>query len=739
MTIPPRFFHLSATLLLGLGLRLSAAGADCFVAPTGSDANPGTRERPFRTLERARDEIRGLRAQQKIPATGSNTIWLRGGTYPLARTFELGPLDAGTPEAPLVITTVAGEVVRLTGGMPVPASAFSPVADAAILEKMPTESRAHVRVADLRALGVTDFGRHRQFGHGHPVIPSPMELLWNDTPLTLARYPNEGAILMGEVLDPGSMPRTGDFSNRPGRFKYTDPRHARWTGASDLWLQGYFHHGFADDKIRVAALDPVKQEITLASPHMYALGSGENFNAYVALNLLEELDQPGEWFVDAAAGRLYLWPPGDLAPARIVATILEQPLVALENTTDCQLRNLVIEDGRGIGVYIEGGARHLVTGCTIRNLGTVGVMLGQGARQDNPPAVDNYLGTAVSREVGSFHPHLYHNTTWERNAGTGHRIEHCDIANTGSGGIILGGGSKRNLTPGNNIVSDCRIREFSRRNKSGAAGVAVDGCGNRVTHCEIFDGDLQAIIVHGNEHLFDYNHIHHVARNSNDASAWYLGRDPSDQGNLVRANFFHDVGRPDRKWTMGVYCDDATCGVLIEQNVFLRVASYGSVYSNGGHDLTVRNNIFIGGYGPAFQLKSMWYDFGIAELPYYFGEKGLYTKRLTQSVDIKAPPYSTRYPGLTDWLDLLPDGQTYVGMRPRRNTFEQNVLVQFEETFRLVGQYAQCDYGDNYLTKADPGFVNAAALDFRLKDDSPVFRALPKFQRIPFEEIGPRR
>ncbi|MDI1318952.1 MAG: right-handed parallel beta-helix repeat-containing protein [bacterium] len=736
--MPPLLRRAVPLAFILLGLTLAASGAEYFVSPTGRDTNTGTRQSPFLTLERARDEVRAQRTLRKIFAAEGHTIWLRGGTYPLARTFELGPRDAGVPAAPLVISACEGETVRLTGGLPVPVAAFQPVRATAVLARLPAESRGHVLVADLRALGVTDFGKHRQFGHGLPVIPSPMELLWNDTALTLARYPNEGAILMGEVIDPGSMPRNGDYSNRPGRFKYTDPRHARWARAADVWLQGYFHHGYADDKIRVAAIDPTKQEITLASPHLYALGSGENFNAYVALNLLEELDQPGEWYVDATAGQLYLWPPGDLGAARIVATILEEPLIALENTTDCQLRNLIIEDGRGLGVYIEGGARNRVTGCTIRNLGTVGVMLGQGARQDNPPAVDDYLGTAVSRDVGSFHAHLYRNTTWERNAGRDHRIEHCDIYNTGSGGIILGGGSKKNLTPGNNTVSDCRIHEFSRRNKSGAAGVVVDGCGNHVTHCEIFDGDLQAIIVHGNEHLFDFNRIHHVARNSNDASAWYLGRDPSDQGNVVRANFFSDVGRPDRKWTMGVYCDDATCGVLIEQNVFLRVASYGSVYSNGGHDITVRNNIFIGGYGPAFLLKSMWYDFAIDSYTYYFGPKGIYTKRLTQAVDIRTPPYSTRYPGLRDWLDLLPDGQTYVGMRPRRNTFSENVLVKFEETFRLVGQHAQCDYGDNYLTNADPGFVNAAALDFRLQDDSPVFKALPKFSRIPFGEIGPR-
>ena len=727
-----------ACLLAMLGLLFSSsAKMEFFVSPSGDDRNPGSRERPFHSLERARDAVRDRRKTTELPVGGA-TIWVEHGTYRLDSTFRLDSADGGTAERPL--TYSAAGPVRITGGMEVPSAAFHPVIDRQILGRLPRTARGNVVEADLKKIGLSDYGQHRQYGHGLPVVPAPMEVFWNDSVLPLARYPNTGAILMGDVVDTGSVPRIGDYTNRGGAFHYTDPRHARWVGVPDVWFQGFFHYGFADDKILVAAIDTVTHEVRFASPHMYGLGSGENFNQYVALNLLEELDEPGEWYVDRSTGKLYVWPPSDLRTARIEVSVLEQPLISLRNCSHVTLRGMVIECGRAIGVYMEGGEGDRVEDCTVRNVGTVGIMLGQGARQTFPHiTADDYTGVPVSEEVGSFQSYYYRNTVWDRRAGRNQMITGCEICATGSGGIILGGGSKKDLVPGGNEVADCRIHDFDRRNKAGAAGINIDGCGNRIIHNEIYNGDLQAIMVRGNEHLFEFNHIHDVARNSNDASAWYLGRDPSDQGNVVRHNFFHHVGRPDRKWTMGVYCDDATCGVLVEGNVFYRVASYGTVYSNGGHDIVVRNNIFIEGYGPAFQLKSMWYDFAIAETSYFFGASGIYTRRLTKDVDIKAPPYSVKYPNLRDWLDLLPDGRTFVGMRPRRNVVDRNVLVRYEETFRLVAEYAQCEYGKNFITQQDPGFVDAGKMDFRLKEGSPVYKELPGFVRIPFEEIGPRK
>lgn len=60
-----------------------------------------------------------------------------------------------------------------------------------------------------------------QYGHSASVPVAPLELFFDGEPMELARYPNEGWIRIGEVLDPGSSPRVGDYSDRPGVFRYT--------------------------------------------------------------------------------------------------------------------------------------------------------------------------------------------------------------------------------------------------------------------------------------------------------------------------------------------------------------------------------------------------------------------------------------------------------------------------------------------------------------------------------------
>lgn len=737
-----RFFkYMRTSFLIGILITLvNTVGysIDYYVSPKGSDKNPGTIHKPFKTLKQARDAVRIYKKGNNKPE--NITVWLRGGVYVFDETFLLQQEDSGTEGFPVVYEAFPDEEVRCIGGKYLPASAIQPVTDENTLNQLIDPSaKSKIRMVNLRALCITDYGQQKQFGFGLPVVNSSMELFINDEKMQLARYPNTEYMKIGKLIDSGSVPRQNDYENeRGGTFEYTDKRHEKWAGLKNVWLKGTFNRGYADDRILVKEINTDKKQVVLASPHMYGIGSGEKFQQYFAENIFAEIDMPGEYFIDEANSILYFWPPREIAASSMVVSTLEKPMVSLLNASYIEFKGIIFEVSRGMGFYIEQGGHNRVAGCVLRNLGTVAVMMGQGAQQTFPHLThDQYEGVPVSEEVGSLSMQLYNHTGWDRKAGSYHGIQSCEIYNTGTGAIVLSGGNKKQLIPGYCYVDNCRIHDFQTRIATQGTAISVDGCGNRVSHNEIYNSEQQAILVRGNNHVFEFNEIHHIALNTNDASAWYMGRDPSDQGHIIRNNFFHHVGRPDRELTMGIYFDDSACGTLVEGNVFFKVASYGTIYSNAGSDLVVRNNIFIEGYGPALHLKSRWWDGRlIDQSEAYYGTNGLFRKRLTNEVDIKSPPYSTSYPNLVDYLDKTSDGFTYKGMFPQRNVMENNVIVKYKESCRLVGINANVAFSNNVAFKDDPGFVDAANMNFELKRGSVVFERIPDFKEIPFNKIG---
>src|SRR5437016_13959707 len=96
-------------VVLFLARPLSAL--ELYVATNGNDANSGTKAKPFATLERARDEVRELKQNARLPRSGV-TIWLLGGDYVRTNALELTTADSGTPDSPIVWQAAKGETVR---------------------------------------------------------------------------------------------------------------------------------------------------------------------------------------------------------------------------------------------------------------------------------------------------------------------------------------------------------------------------------------------------------------------------------------------------------------------------------------------------------------------------------------------------------------------------------------------------------------------------------------------------
>src|SRR5208337_5348887 len=111
------------------------------------------------------------------------TVWIRGGTYLVPRTFGLTAEDSGT-----AYQAYRNETVRLIGGRPI--HGFRRVSDPAVLRRLDAAARRKVVALDLRAQGITNFGDLTARGFGRDVRPAALELFFQGKPMQLARWPN---------------------------------------------------------------------------------------------------------------------------------------------------------------------------------------------------------------------------------------------------------------------------------------------------------------------------------------------------------------------------------------------------------------------------------------------------------------------------------------------------------------------------------------------------------------------
>jgi hypothetical protein len=80
----------------------------------GDDSSDGSLSDPFLTIMRAQSEVR----KTPVASRPKTTVFLRAGTYYMAKTFELGEQDSGSSlENPVTYAAYNGEDVTISGGM----------------------------------------------------------------------------------------------------------------------------------------------------------------------------------------------------------------------------------------------------------------------------------------------------------------------------------------------------------------------------------------------------------------------------------------------------------------------------------------------------------------------------------------------------------------------------------------------------------------------------------------------
>jgi hypothetical protein len=610
---------------------------------------------------------------------GPRTLWLEDGVHVVRSTLSFEAKDEN-----ITVKAVHAGKARLDALTSVPAEMLVTSDDARLDEK----ARGKLVVMDLAKLGVKHTKQFpERFNDGGGVV----QLFAGEEWQPLSRWPNEHNTVMTKVLDRGDDP--GAPGKRPGTFVFSEDRPLRWKAAAEagqLWLAGFWRVAWDWQQVRVKTLDLDKKSIVLAAPIPGGIGSkyagpeGAGTEPWRAINLVEEIDLPGEWAIDFVKQQLFWWPSEEAAKGRVTLADMDGPIFRLKGAKHIKLQGLVIEGTLGNAIEITDGEACAVIGCHIRGVGKNGVVI-KGGRE--------------------------------------HRVQSCDLHTLGHGGILLGGGVRETLASCGHIADNNYIHHYALAKKIWSPGIACGAndagyaCGCIVTHNLIHDSPHAAITYGGNDHRIEFNEVHDFLIESDDLGGLYTNNGWCSYGNVLRHNFIHHTGH-----ALGIYLDDADSGDTLEGNVMYRMGTGAAV--GGGHDNILRNNLAIdcpGGFGIDARGVGRKYDQDSGMLRDY------------KKLNPVNPPWSTRFPSLPTLLQNNP------GL-PFGCVLERNIVIGTPKAAELRGKpehFKVVTLKNNAaLTMDDMGFKNADKLDFRMSADAPALQKVPGFEAIPFEKIG---
>jgi len=637
-----------------------------FVAPDGKDTQAGSKELPLRTLEAARNALRADRARGGEAQAAS--VILRGGVYHLSRSFRLNKEDSGTSDARVTYRAYPDEKVRILGGFQLQIDQFSPVADPDVRRRfIDQDALTHILEIDLGKLGITQYGRlsRRGFYRASELSETPpMELFLNSKPMQIARWPNQETVQMNEILDPGPLavpetkPEKGntisaeknpayarmiahltdgatrgripapslewvdnapDLHKRGGTFSYDYSRPELWAEAKDIWITGIFGFSWSWSYNRVAAINSEAKTITLAHGEMYGIQKNWFDDFHHFENLLEEIDQAGEYYIDRQTGMLYFYPPSENwhEGTDITVSTADFPLIDFNNVSFVTLQGIDLGTGRKEAVVVNGGEDNQFVGLEICNVTGRGISI---------------------------------------NSGRNHAVIACHLHHIGSTGILLGGGNWKTLDPAGNRVEDSIIHDIAYFDRAYNAGVIISNraVGNIIANNRIYDLPHVAIIIQGNNHLVEGNEIFRVCTDFSDMGAVYLntGLKPAERGTLIRRNYFHSIGH-EKSHVFAVYPDNQSMGLIIEENIFFKMGS-AAINVNSGSWIEVRHNLFVDVPTP---LRHSYHSFGASDYSAvwqsYFDEH-----------DFTTMPHGKQYPELLAFFEEArnpSDSNTFIG------------------------------------------------------------------------------
>jgi parallel beta-helix repeat protein len=538
-----------------------------YVSPTGADDNPGTAEKPFRTVQQAQIAMHAAKKKDQADKTASAyDVILQEGTYFLPQPLEFTPEDSGTADHPVTFRAADKKPVILSGGRVITGWQHT------------TAAGKKLWVADIPEVKSGKWYFHQLWVNGQRHYR--------------ARHPNSGHLKIAGL--PDVTPKTPRYPGQK-RFQFAPGDIKNWDNLKDVDVVAL--HLWVAVRMAVESVDEKERMVNFVKNSLRTLKDGPNFARFYVENAFELLDAPGEWYLNRHIGKLYYWPmPGeDMSNAEVIAPVLPH-LVKFNGRADkkesiehLHLTGLTfahaeywparndtvdVQAAASVPAVIQGkGLKHCrLTDCTIAHASNYGIHLEEGCQ---------------------------HNT-----------IDGCHLHDLGAGGIRIGETTQRenplqqthtNLIAGNTIHTSGLL--FHQ-----AVGVWIgQSYDNRVSNNHIYDLYYTGIscgwtwgygptLARGN--IIEGNHVHDIGKDllSDMGGIYTLGAQP---GTVIRNNIFHDISAY-HYGGWGIYFDEGSTNIVAEKNLVYNT-KHGGFHQHYGKDNIVRNNIFA--FGKLAQIR----------------------------------------------------------------------------------------------------------------------------------------
>ncbi len=657
-----------------------------YVSPYSNKSAGGTPDVPI-----ALSALVG-KAEANVKKYGSmfpTFIFLMGGEYKVYQSLDFSSATFTDANHKTVYFEAYGDSAPvLSGSVDLDINELQPVTDAEILARIPKAGRGNVAYMDLKKYNITLQAASKFFNY----------LYLDDMKQSLSRWPNSG---FAKVK---SVPQANTFG-----FSEIEP--TTWTKAKDGYIYGFFNVDYDLLPAKITSVDPVNKLIN--GPNFKTTRAGAR---YYAVNMLEVIDMPGEWYVDIDEEILYYYPPYSLKESKLeIAATPGLDMITLGNARNISFNGLHFTKGGNRAIFASTPRNVEIRNCNFSFMqGAQTIRFDQYSYDCIVDSNQIYCCEGSLLFIRSGRP----STGEEGNCVVSNN--HCIASNTYPAqisGMIVGGynSPERNgsvgLTITNNVFQDC--------------------------------SNSYAISTPGEDVKVYYNEVMNQSRNIDDGGAIYFGKSHSYQGIEVMYNYVHDLNK-DHSYC-AYYNDDGQAGVKWNYNVSKDTNKHS--ITGLGADFNMNFNISINNKtGIGLGSRMTWN-------PDLYGDEGTLFQEVTKVIESDyGAEYLKKYPFVAEYVTRKPYSAPWnavaygnVGINVGGKTvssYPQDEYQYFAKSFTYDGKTVDIsttnanpevnphyDYSDDY-------FVDPANQNFSIKPDSEIAKAVPEILKIDMTKIG---